>query len=148
MEWREIQGDWWVIPGQKTKNGKEYWIYITPALREILDRRAAESNRQRSVFTSAKTEGEAVRFLSYHTKKVRKLSGIPDIRPHDLRRTARTHVSMLGFSDEIGEALLNHSKKGVTAVYNRNPYEREKREALTTWVSKVISLTLEVRKAA
>lgn len=144
MEWREIQGDWWVIPSQKTKNGKEHWIYITPALREILDRRAAESNGQRSVFTSAKTEGEAVRFLSYHTKKVRKLSAIPDVRPHDLRRTARTHISMLGFSDEVGEVLLNHSKKGVTAVYNRNPYEREKREALTAWAVKITRLPLEV----
>ena len=144
MEWREIQGDWWVIPGQKTKNGKEHWIYITSTLREILERRAAESNGQRSVFTSAKTEGEAVRFLSHHTKKVRKLSGIPDVRPHDLRRTARTHVSMLGVSDEIGEVLLNHSKKGVTAVYNRNPYEKEKREAPMTWASKVMRLILEI----
>jgi integrase len=148
MEWREIQGDWWVIPGRKTKNGKEHWIYITAPLREILDRRAAVSRGERSVFTSAKTEGEAVRYLSYHTKKVRQLSGIPDFRPHDLRRTARTHVSMLGFSDEIGEVLLNHSKKGVAAVYNRNPYEREKREAWTAWAAKVTALTRAIDKAA
>jgi len=82
-----------------------------------------------------------VRYLSYHTKKVRQLSGIPDFRPHDLRRTARTHVSMLGFSDEIGEVMLNHSKKGVAAVYNRNPYEREKREAWTAWAAKIAALT-------
>ena len=70
-------------------------------------------------------------------------NSIPDVRPHDLRRTARTHVSMLGVSDEIGEVLLNHSKKGVTAVYNRNPYEKEKREALMAWAGKITTLTLE-----
>ena len=57
-------------------------------------------------------------------------NSIPDVRPHDLRRTARAARLDARRFDEIGEVLLNHSKKGVTAVYNRNPYEKEKREAL------------------
>jgi hypothetical protein len=57
-------------------------------------------------------------------------------------KDGRTHVSMLGFPGEIGEISLNNSKKGVAAIYNRNPYERQKREALTAWAAKITRLTL------
>jgi len=53
--------------------------------------------------------------------------GLPRWTPHDLRRTAATKLSELGCPDEIIDAILNHVKKGVIGVYNRNKYDKEKR---------------------
>jgi hypothetical protein len=51
--------------------------------------------------------------LKRANRELRELTGLQNIRPHDLRRTGRTHVSGLGIRDEVGEALLNHAKEAV-----------------------------------
>jgi len=53
---------------------------------------------------------------------------LQDIRPHDLRRTGRTHVSGLGIRDEVGEALLNHAKEAIRGTYNLYSYWMEERK--------------------
>lgn len=60
--------------------------------------------------------------------------------PHDLRRSAATEMSILGFSDEIIDAILNHCKKRVIGIYNRNKYDREKQMALEAWERKLDSI--------
>ena len=60
--------------------------------------------------------------------------------PHDLRRTAATNMSALGFSDEVVDAVLNHVKKGVIAIYNRHRYDKEKKAALESWERKLTSI--------
>ena len=35
--------------------------------------------------------------------------------------------------DEIIDAILNHVKKGVIGVYNRNKYDKEKKKWLLKW---------------
>lgn len=59
---------------------------------------------------------------------------------HDLRRTAATNMSALGFSDEVLDAVLNHVKKGVIAIYNRHRYDKEKKAALESWERKLTSI--------
>jgi len=39
--------------------------------------------------------------------------------------------------DEIIDAVLNHTKKGVIATYNRNKYDAEKQNALEVWAKKL-----------
>ena len=39
------------------------------------------------------------------TEELRRLTGLADFRPHDFRRTARTHFSALGVSEAVAEAL-------------------------------------------
>ena len=34
--------------------------------------------------------------------------------------------------------ILNHVEPGVTAVYDRHSYDREKREALETWSGRLL----------
>lgn len=69
--------------------------------------------------------------------------GVATWTPHDLRRTAATQMSELGFMDEIIDAVLNHSKTGVIATYNRNRYDREKQASLESWERRLISITTE-----
>ncbi|MEI6208502.1 MAG: site-specific integrase [Desulfuromonadales bacterium] len=65
---------------------------------------------------------------------------VADFTPHDLRRTAATFMSQLGFMDEVIDAVLNHTKQGVIATYNLNRYDREKQQALEAWERKLNSI--------
>lgn len=48
--------------------------------------------------------------------------------PHDLRRTAATIMSKLGFSDDVINECHNHIKPGMSGVYNQD--RREAQQAL------------------
>jgi integrase len=60
--------------------------------------------------------------------------GIAPFTPHDLRRTAATHMEGLGVSPHVIGHVLNHvsaTKATITTqVYARYDYMKEKREAL------------------
>ncbi|EJJ4404052.1 tyrosine-type recombinase/integrase [Salmonella enterica] len=58
------------------------------------------------------------------------MPGCKHFTPHDLRRTARSHLSALGVQSFIAERCLNHKVKGVEGVYDRHEYLEERREAL------------------
>jgi integrase len=61
------------------------------------------------------------------------LLGTGDATPHDLRRTAASHMTSLGISRLVVSKILNHAEPGVTAVYDRHSYDSEKRAALAAW---------------
>lgn len=63
--------------------------------------------------------------------------GVEHFTPHDLRRTAATFMSKIGFMDEVIDAVLNHKKKGIIRTYNKNKYDAEKQSALETWERKL-----------
>ena len=57
--------------------------------------------------------------------------------PHDLRRTGATHLAEIGYSDEVIGAVLNHARPGVTSIYNRYRYDKEKKMSLEVWERKL-----------
>lgn len=59
--------------------------------------------------------------------------GTGDATPHDLRRTAASHMTSIGISRLVVSKTLNHAEAGVTAVYDRHSYDTEKRTALLAW---------------
>jgi len=73
--------------------------------------------------------------------------GVADFTPHDLRRTAATFMSQIGFMDEVIDAVLNHSKQGVIRTYNLNRYDKEKQQALETWERKLNSIINDTESA-
>jgi integrase len=56
--------------------------------------------------------------------------------PHDLRRTAASHMASLGFGVVV-DKVLNHTDQRVTAIYDRYDYDKEKQQALESWTRKV-----------
>ncbi len=56
---------------------------------------------------------------------------------HDLRRTLKTGLDALGVDSDISEICLNHTRKGLEGIYNKNIATDEVRAAFTLWANVV-----------
>jgi integrase len=69
--------------------------------------------------------------------------GVAEWTVHDLRRSAATHMADIGVQPHVIEQILNHQsghRAGVAGVYNRSPYEREVKQALSLWEDHINAL--------
>ncbi len=66
--------------------------------------------------------------------------GIAPFIPHDQRRTAASYMAGMGTPRLVIGKILNHVENGVTAVYDRHSYDKEKRQALDTWGRKLAAV--------
>lgn len=117
MQWKELDlvAKVWTIPKERTKNGRAHKVPLSPQAMMIINSRPPFIGQNPSGFSKAKA----------------RVGG--EWRIHDLRRTVATGLEELGVDPVVIEAVLNHSKKGVRAVYHRFQYEIKKREALDKW---------------
>jgi hypothetical protein len=49
-------------------------------------------------------------------------------------------MTSMGISRLVVGKILNHVEPGVTAVYDRHSYDREKREALDAWAARLFEI--------
>jgi integrase len=131
----------WTIPSWRSKNGHAHRVPLTDLALEII----------RPAFKAASTEflfpgygkDDALRSSSVGkaVRRSRDEIGIPHWTTHDLRRTAATYMADLGVPPHVIAHVLNHrtvTKAKVTdRIYNRYEYDREKREALELWESRL-----------
>jgi hypothetical protein len=52
---------------------------------------------------------------------------------HDVKRTVRTKLSALPIEGTVRERLLAHIPSGLRRIYDLHLHEREKREGLEMW---------------
>lgn len=131
MRWDEIAGDVWIIPADKMKatrveKAATHEVPLSDALADLI---AQQPRTGPFVFS---TRGDRpISPGSRQKDRIGEAADVSDWRFHDLRRTAATRMTEAGISRFIVERVLGHADKGVTAVYDRNAYRVEKREALT-----------------
>jgi integrase len=77
----------------------------------------------------------------------REALGTGNATPHDLRRTAASQMTSMGISRLVVSKILNHAEPGITAVYDRHSYDREKRVALDTWGKRLEQIVSGTRSA-
>jgi integrase len=68
--------------------------------------------------------------------RIDQMSGVTGWRLHDLRRTAASGMAQLGHPPHVVSRILNHSPgaiQGITSVYVRYSYAKERRAALADW---------------
>ena len=46
-------------------------------------------------------------------------------------------MTSMGISRLVVSKILNHVEQGVTRVYDRHSYDKEKREALDAWATRL-----------
>ena len=150
MHWREIdlQRAVWTIPAERTKNGEEHEVDLSPQALAILE--SLHGERRGLIFT---TTGETpVSGFSKVKARLDKLmaaelrrhadddSECRDMKPwrnHDLRRTMAT---MMGDELEIDpgviERILNHisgSQGGLQGIYQRQQYRGKRKAGMLAW---------------
>ncbi|VWC32316.1 tyrosine-type recombinase/integrase [Burkholderia lata] len=142
----EADALWWTIPKHKTKgihNERATDLRVPLIGRaEVVVRRRLDQVKGTLLFPSSRgtsMDQTVVQHGVYYHQPYCKIAPKHD-RPrlpvthwsaHDLRRTTRTLLAMLGCPNEIAEAVLGHVQPGIIGVYNRHTYDRERREWLT-----------------
>ncbi|RVO67055.1 tyrosine-type recombinase/integrase [Sinorhizobium meliloti] len=149
----------WTIPPERSKNGKEHIVPLSPLSLELLSGipkvgdvylLSTTGDTPVSGFSKAKAAIDAEMLKIAKKEAVDKGLGLDAVKLgpwtlHDLRRTAASGMARLGVPVHVVEAVLNHqsgSIKGVAKIYNRYEYLDEKRHALTGWaacVSRIIA---------
>jgi integrase len=152
--WAEIDKDkkLWTIPSARTKNHREHIVPLSDPALALVEALPPRKDRDQ-VFGNGKGGysgwSKSKEALDERIAEARK-KPLPGWRLHDLRRTASTVMAdRLGVLPHIIEAVLNHvsgHKGGVAGIYNRAPYEREKRETLELWAAHVEALIVDPRK--
>ena len=144
MQWSEIQGNDWTIPGKRTKNGKTHVVHLSPHAMGILDalpRRGAyvfSSNGASSISGYAKSKARLDRRMTEELAKDQ--MDLPPWRVHDLRRTAATGMQALGVQPQVVEKVLNHALEGILKVYQQHDYLDERKSALAAWGNYIATL--------
>ena len=131
-EWPEfdLDGKLWTIPAEKAKNGRAHRVPLSGLALEVLGQARARIADARWVFRSPRSAGPVhATAIDHAVQQARGRLGIPDLTPHDLRRTAASHMTGFGVSRLVVGRILNHAEAGVTAVYDRHGYDVEKRQA-------------------
>ncbi len=133
---REIDGDWWTIPAKRSKNGKEHRVFLTDTAKGLLgeaDGYLLPAVRREPGKPPAPLDSNLFSKATRRMAEVLAERGVEPFTPHDLRRSAATHVARIGHGAVVPD-LLNHSPAGITRqVYDRYGRDDEKRHALLCW---------------
>jgi integrase len=147
----------WTLPPERTKNGRPHVVPLSPMAVELVKMAQKNCASEGWLFPGRPSD----RPMTSHALSVAFLRneaelGIPvpvktpkpdpvallaarrerrriAFTPHDLRRTAATRMTELGFTRFVVDRILNHVEPGVGRVYDRYEYLREKRAALEAW---------------
>lgn len=127
MKWSDLDFDKkeWLI--DQNKSDRPHVVPLSDSVISILENRPSTSSDY--VFKSI-SRNKQFTTLSLSSYRLHEISGVSGWTPHDIRRTARTLLAEIGVAEHVSELILNHSLKGIVAVYNRHQYLSEKRDAL------------------
>ena len=150
----DIEKREWVIPAEIAKNGREHLVHLSHFaatwLQVMLDYSESDwlmtgeiENKPVSEEFLRKLIGD--RIGTVHREKpteYHKSLALPggEWRLHDLRRTAATRMGDIGVQPHVIEACLNHVRKGIEGVYQRQEYLTERRQAFDAWGEKLASI--------
>jgi integrase len=139
MRESEFDAGTWTLPKERSKNGREHTLPLTPLMSELLD----------SVLRRNGTDllfGWGANGFTNWTSCKRALDSkldLPAWTHHDIRRSVATGMANIGIQPHVIEAVLNHQsghKAGVAGIYNRSSYVREVEAAMALWSEHIATL--------
>ena len=154
MKWSEIEGQWWTIPSQRSKNGLAHRVWLSdPAVRILerlreKERTIAEAKKQQPsewVFPGRRV-GQPIKGVQSSQNRIRHATEIKDFQSHDIRRTCATKMASMGIAASTVDRVLNHVEKGVSGIYNRYSYDSEKRKALDAWSRRLMVIVSDLNE--
>lgn len=138
-EWSEIDlvHGWWTIPADKAKNGNAHRIPLSSLALQLLHDIKCINPNTKYLFPAQHNDKPMAGTSIDHAIRRSHFEGVDPWTPHDLRRSAASHMTSMGISRLIISKILNHTDSTVTAVYDRYEYENEKQHALNTWAQRL-----------
>jgi integrase len=137
-KWPELSLDAqkWEIPPEHMKTGRAQVVHLAPRAVELF--RRLRSLQHRTVecvlnMHNACQEPASASWLNQRLRIFERAARIPHFTVHDLRRTAATHLTEMGWKPEVVEKALGHALRGVRGVYNRAEFAAERKEMLDGW---------------
>lgn len=147
----------WTIPGSRTKNRQVHVVPLSAQALAVLKQARKLPNATAEVFVFP-SPTNPLAHLDQHamTRAVNRMCvrlKLPLGSPHDFRRTGAT--TLTGEEHRVRRLIVGkvlghtaHEGAAVTAVYDRNEYLPEKREALDAWGRHLEGLTRPGQGAA
>ena len=138
----EMATGWLTIHEGVAKNKLAHRVPISPMAKSLFKKAKQLSGDSSFVFPNP--SGKRHIRADAISKAVRRNEAVFQIdhfAPHDLRRTAASHMASAGTPRLTIGKILDHVESGVTAVYDRHSYDQEKRKALNAWGRKLESIT-------
>lgn len=141
LRWAEIQGDWWCLTEDRSKNRQPNLIFIAPLARGILEKLRPQTERSGYVFRGYRLREDRPLCKEHVTKLCKSVSdrlvadGVAKtpFTVHDLRRTVATTVRSLGGQRKVVKRILNHASNTVTDIYDLYGMGPEVKDALSLW---------------
>nr|WP_259399709.1 site-specific integrase [Pseudoalteromonas sp. SG43-6] len=150
LRWDEFNGDntIWRLTEERAKNGvaidipipqqAQIWLnelklrasnspYVFPSRRKSKRRGYISDDTLNHALTNL--FGKKTGRLKSSTGDVLGAAGVGYFVIHDLRRTTRTLMSKNKVRSEVAEKCINHVKKGVEGIYNRDAFFEERVKA-------------------
>lgn len=161
MHWADVDltEGVWTIPAERAKNGLAHRVPLNATARAIL-----KGLKRRGEWVFPKnggggpighnTPGQALYKALKEPKEGdpprpegREPLPLAKFSAHDLRRTAASKMAEEEVQRFVIGRVLNHAEPGVTRVYDRHGYDKEKRAALDTW-DRLLSAIVEGKPTA
>lgn len=99
----------------------------------------AQPRGKKGPYVFSTTDGQSPTFLDKKAQtNLHKAAGFGEFWFHDLRRTLRTRLAMLGVDRDIAERIINHSQG--KDQYDQYGYQKERKAALDTFAEHLMGL--------
>lgn len=129
----EIEDGLWTLPVERSKNSEENYVALGPWGKAL-----ARTN-DTWLFPSPRVDGPQL-FGWFQARcrvheRMQKLAGvtIPRWHFHDFRRTFRSNARRIGIDRDVAELMLNHKRKGIEGVYDKNLALDLRRDGFALW---------------
>ena len=131
----QIVDECWHLSGEDTKNKQLHIVPLSQQAWAIVDQLLEKDGE--FLIKTGRTGDKPVNGFSKAKVQLDRWSGVTDWKFHDIRRTVATNLSKLGVDRFLLQRIVNHTDSGVTAIYDRYSYLKEKRDALQKWADKL-----------
>ena len=132
--WDEIDGDTWIVPGERMKTGRPHRVPLSRQALEVLDEARNIADGSGLVFPSVR--GKVLSDMTI-SKLIREL-GIPAV-PHGFRSSFRDWCGESGIAREVAELSLAHTVGNrVEQSYSRSDLFQRRRAVMEQWADYIM----------
>lgn len=143
----EVVAGIWTLPPERSKNNEENVVALGP-----WGRRLAQTYYE-WLFPSPRIDGPQrsgwFKVRDRLHARMEELAGcaITSWHFHDLRRTFRSNARRVGIDNEIAELMLNHKRKGIEGIYNKNQELELRAKGFASWEGHLLALAWRIGAA-